>query len=358
MHRNVVAALAAAAVLGTAGGTIAAVAGAPEEAGRGDDPAASSAPDPAWDGGATGEPLWATDTTIHDGDRTRQVDGMGALGEVRRLPDGAYLALDRVERPGATAGVYRIGRDGMAESIGFVSGRGDVDSTGTRFVGLDAERNAYLVLDIADGTVLHTIEDGVQPGSRPGGAASFAGEDVVTEWEVDGRRRPSVVRSGPDGEDAEEVARGVRNWDVSTDGDILAGNAAPDDLRAEIVDCARTGPIGDAETERSIDCGVRFYTSAVFSPAGTSVLTVDAMTDGFGPGGFEVLDAATGRSRGEVPTPALTTSGVFLDEDRLLVQSALNTEGAGARLHTCSIDTATCEEIAVAEGDVRLGFTG
>lgn len=351
---NLIAAVAAAAVVGIVGGTITALSitreptSAPSDAPPSPSASRTALPDPP----DSSAPLWSTPTTIHDGERAIEVMGMEGVGQVSRLPQGGYLALTPPSGQEPSFGVYRVRPDGVARLVTFILGRGDVSSDGTRFVGLDLDQGIYKVWRIASGKVVQRIPAGTRPGSRVGAVAAFTPSGVLTGW-WDGEQ-PYVIETSP-GQTA-EVASGLSDIAVSVDGAYLAGQAANPDPQATSTVCAWVGRL-DAE-RRWRDCDTAFYAGEPrFSPQGSRVLGVPADTDGFGPGAFVVLDSRTGERVATVPAPPLTLEATLLDEETLLVRSALNGDGHGTVISTCDL-AGDCVRVARNEAEALLGQVG
>lgn len=358
MRQSHIITLAAAALVGAVGGTTLALTGADPGA-RGTDPAggtsSSAAPSAGRSSGegAETQPLWATRTSIHDGDRVIDVTNMGNVGVVWRLPTG-YLATEAVSVDQPAVGVYRVSPTGLARLVTFIRGQGDVDQSGRRFVGLDSEARQYRVLNIASGTVVQTVAQGTRPDSRPGEAAAFTPDGVVTEWRQPDSNSSYLVRTDENG-DSTELGSYASDWGVSPTGDLLAGNTRNPDRTSNAGSCLSTGSLTESD-ERVQNCELRVYDErAPLSPSGSQVLAVPALTDGFGPGVFAVVDIATGEVRGEVELPPLALAGALLADDTVLVRASINDSGQGTVIYRCALD-ARCEEVERTEADGHLGI--
>lgn len=369
MKQKYVATLAAAAMVGTVGGTTLALRSAPDSASEpSGNPAATAGSGPK--GPASGsptsspainasEPLWTTPTSIHDGDRVVDVVNMGDIDQVWRTSDG-YLATQTSTPSDPAVGVYRVTPDGLAQLMTFILGRGSVDPTGQQFIGLDLDSRTYQVREISTGKVQFAVEEGTRPESSPAPAADFAPAGVVTQWRasVDGEKERYLVHTqDSDTSTSTEIPAQLTDWASSPTQDLLVGNTRNPDPRADSGLCLSTGT-SRGGTDRVQNCDLSSYGErAVIDPSGTRVLAVPALTDGFGPGGFSVVDLRTGEVQGSVDLPDWSTQGAFLDQDTLVVHGAYNGNGKGTVIYRCELDTG-CREVARTEADGQLGITG
>ncbi|UAL29203.1 hypothetical protein K8W59_15700 [Nocardioides rotundus] len=354
-RQSYIAAVATAAVIGTTGGAATAL--------RADEPSAAAGRPGSGAGASTAStaeaaPLWATPGAIHDGDKVIEVKGMGRINSVRRLPDGGYLATEPAT-PGSedpAKGVYRVSPEGQADLVTFIRGVGDVNADGTRFVGLDLKSDRYVVRDIATGRELAEISVGPRRGSRPTGRAAYLDTRVATEWRAPKAKRSYVYAVTPSSDESPLVlAEGLSEWNVSAEGGRIAGNRPNRDPNADSNRCA---VIGTLSQKKTIDCGHWFYgAQAAYSPDGSRLLAVPALTDGFGPGRFDVLNSWDGSVEAEVDLPDWAQRGAFLDEDTLMVKGATDGDGNGTVIYTCELD-GQCRETARSEADAVLGITG
>lgn len=352
--QSYVAAVAAAAVIGTTGGTATALrTDGPAATGRAGSGAGASTASTA-----EAAPLWATPGAIHDGEKVVEVRGMNRISSVRRLPRGGYLATEAVS-PGTedpAQRVYRVSPKGRADLVTFVRGVGDVNADGTRFVGLALRSDRYVVREIATGRELAEVSVGPRRGSRPTGAAAYLDDRVATEWRAPKAKRSYVSAVTPSSDEPPLVlAEGLSEWNVSAEGGRIAGNQPNRDANADSNRCAVTGTLGQKKT---IDCGHWFYgRQAAYSPDGSRVLAVPALTDGFGPGRFDVLNSWDGSVEAKVDLPDWAQEGAFLDEDTLMVKGATDGDGTGTVIYVCEVD-GQCRETARSEADAVLGITG
>lgn len=397
MNRNITVALAAAAILGTAGGTYAAVQVAN---GDGNDPGPSAKPPsgssptpgkddtakpsddskptdspkptpsedtestPAPDGLAA--PLWITDTAIHDGDKTLQFSGIPeGVWSVERIEGGYLIANGTYDAE--SYGLYVVSEeDTYAQFVGFVSGTWDVNNEGNQVIGRENGKDRYAIWDLQSRKRVETVVpevEGAPLTDASSGRAAFAGNDghVVTEW-LDGKVPIAVNTSRPSG-DSGIVLRDVTEWAISDDGAWWAGNAPNTDLknRPDQGVCATGGVFmsaGDG-SEPWLNCDFRFYgRTAEISPNGKAALAVDALTDGFGPGGFDQLDLATGASLRGWSAPNMGKNpiynGRFEDDNTITLMSAFDYDGNGTIIYSCSLG-GDCTEVDRYEGDAVLG---
>lgn len=304
-------------------------------------------------------PLWATPGAIHDGDKVIEVNGMGTINSVRRLPGGGYLATEPAT-PGSedpAKGVYRVSPEGQADLVTFIRGTGDVNADGTRFIGLGLKSDRYVVRDIATGRALAEISVGSRPGSEPVGAAAYVGDRAATEWRVPGGEESYVYITTPSSDEPpQEIGAGLSQWNAAPQGERFAANVENSDPNAESTRCV--GLIESVGSRPRTDCNRWFYgAQATYSPDGSRVLAVPAATDGFGPGQFDVLDSEDGSLIAEVDLPDWAQWGAFLDRDTLVVKGATDGDGNGTVIYTCELD-GQCRETARSEADAVLGITG
>lgn len=371
MKQMYVATLAAAAMVGAVGGTTLALRSPPDAAsGSTRTPAATASSSPGSPASAVptrtpaidaSEPLWTTPTSIHDGDRVVDVVNVGDIDQVWRTSDG-YLATQTATPSDPAVGVYRVAPDGLAELMTFILGRGSVDPTGQQFIGLDLDSRTYQVREITTGDVQFTVEQGTRPESSPtpSPAADFAPDGVVTQWRtsVDGEKERYLVHTqDADTSTSTEISEELTGWASSATQDLLVGNTRNPDPQAYSGFCLLTGTaLGD--TDRVQNCDLSTYGKrAVIDASGTRVLAVPAMTDGFGPGNFTVVDIRTGEVQGSIDLPEWSTQGAFLDQDTLVVHGAYNGNGKGTVIYRCELHTG-CREVARTEADGQLGTTG
>lgn len=400
MKRNVLAGLVATAVLGTAGGTFAAVqltGDRTEPTASAQDPgsteAASPAEEPSQDGATedapsttdgpsqqptedpTQEPstsgsgpavpstdvLWTTTSVLHDGPKEIHLSGVsGEPMSVQRLADGYLLAF--ADRPDAWGNplqaLYVVTEeDPYSDNVIFVRGSWDVDPSGTRLIGWDHDAREYGIWDLDSMKRTETVQrpDGVQHPQRA--IAGFAGTDgdVVTGWKKDGQAFNWVtdLRSGDGG----PALEGVSDWAISDDGSTFLGNTTDPDPKSEAGVCATGGTFisaGDG-AEPWLNCDSRFYNRAEYSPGETEGLAVPAMTDGFGPGALDRLDTATGERIGQldlfkgVAKKYPTRVAHYASDDLIALNAAFDVDGDGTVVLLCTLD-GSCRKEASTEG--------
>lgn len=389
MNRNAIIALAAAGVIGTAGGTFAAVqltgddgtqagdqetssssaptsaptkspkggtssgtsSGAPSGAPTGL-PSESQSSAPAGSGG----PLWATSSVIHDGDTELHYSGIGSVERVERAADG-YLVADGDGYGKQPYGVYLVTeRNTYATPVAFVRGTWDVDASGTRIIGYDANKPFYGIWDVASQKRTTKFDNGGGTLEPPeAGRAAFAGPDglLALEWR-NPAGDPVVLTTAQDNAEAGIALTGVSDWSISSDGEWFVGNKPNPDPDADSNTCATGGTFiqaGDG-AEPWEDCDYRFYGAPTLTPSGDRALAVDALTDGFGPGGFSVLSTSDGSvtSSFNVPKDAAVTEGVITSDDEVTLRAALSYDGNGTVIYTCDFE-GDCDEVARSEAE-------
>lgn len=391
MNRNAIIALAAAGIIGTAGGTFAAVQAAGSDNGsdaRDSDSAASDNPSgssssgpskPSTDDptdetdqtdetpggtdapsgpsdGDPGAPLWATSSVIHDGETELSFSGVSTVERIERVADG-YLVADGDGYGKKPYGVYLVTeRNTAATAVAFVRGTWDVDASGTRIIGYDADDESYGIWDIASQKQTSTFDNGggtLEPPQK--GRAAFAGTDgiLALEWR-NPAGDPVVVTTAQDNAEGGIALFGVSDWSISSDGEWFVGNKPNPDTSADNGICATGGTFiqaGDG-ADPWVNCDYRFYGAPTITPDGKQALAVDALTDGFGPGGFTALTTADGSagSSFETPKDAAVTEGVISSNDVITLRAALSYDGNGTVIYTCDFE-GTCDEVARSEAE-------
>lgn len=402
MKRNVLAGLVATAVLGTAGGTFAAVqltgdgteptaatrdpgstgstpTGAPSKSNGGEEtptgPTASDEPtqqpteDPTQEPTATGsEPavpsadvLWTTTSVLHDGKKKINLSGIsGDPMSVERLDDGYLIAFaDQADQSGTPLQALNVITEDEPYGDGFawVRGEWDVDPSGTRLIAWENETEQYAVWDLGSLKKTETIEqpEGMQAPEMP--IAGFAGPDgdVVTGWQQDGRPTNWVTELGSG--DGGPALQGVTDWTISDDGSTFLGNAPNPDEKSDAGLCATGGTFGSAGDggEPWLNCDSRFLDRGEYSPDGTEGLAVPALTDGFGPGALDRLDATTGKRIAQldlfkgVAKKYPTRVAHYASDELIALNAAFDVDGDGTVIMLCTLDGA-CRKEASAEG--------
>lgn len=359
-NRTAALVLAVTAVVGISGGTLAAALTARDVAPSGtssdtlSDLSASTAPAIAADPAV---PYWATPGEIHDGDQVVPIRTIvdGALGTLTRISDG-WLLTTRQVTPGVPFTAYVVRPNGEASRLVDFAGSGDVSADGTEFVALAIDADGarrYQAWSTETLELIATIEadDVGLTDDDPSGAAAFAGGHVLTTWRVDGEHR--VLDLDRVSGTHDEVAAGVQEWAVSEDGDTLVANVRNSDLSADFGTCAYFQT--PATPPGITDCRSRFYDDPALSPSGQRTVTVDARTDGFGPGGFDVVETSEAQVVATVVTPGPTLDGHLLGEDELMVLAAKNYDARGRVVSVCDL-AGSCEEIfRSTDSDAVLG---
>lgn len=345
MHRTAVAALAAAAVLGTTGGITVAVSTAGPGERRGADRPEES-PSPA----ADAAPLYYADGAIHEGAKNVAVPTQVASGEVTGLArvDGGWLVVDTETDTSGDAvhtGTF-VATNGEAWRIG--EWRGNADITEKRDGLVSGNRVAWQRATFADrrttplevldgpGTELPFMEAGTLTG------VALTADGLVNGWEVGGTTR--LVETEEDG--WTHRPWGPRGTDVpltSPDGSqAVAAYRNPDpDEQAPVGDCLTGGPSDDAGSWWK-QCEVGAASVEPWSPSGERLLLRGTVGDGPGPSWLRVVDPATGRTESEFDPGGVLGGAEWADEDTVY---ALTYDGrsSAALLNRCERVTRTCE---------------
>lgn len=343
MNRSAAAALAAAAVIGIAGGTFAAATGL----GGGEkekDPGSASSSEPTTTGstGRTETPtarpntpaqlLYMDDAQIHDGYTHVAVSGFD-LTSVRSLVRirGGWLVVEGTSDQEPSFDVTVVASNGDTTPIGSVSGLWDINEDGSRFVAFGD--GAYRVTDLTSGAVVDVAIKGPE-GSDPAANAAFTGDAVLTGW-VDPLGNQTVRRTDlTTGKNKDVMSGLISGWTASPRGLLMAGDV-DDDGRPCIAGGQVVGDHGDWWDT----CDWRFHgLRPQYSPNGEQVLVIPAETDGFGPGLFGVLDSENGRQIGEVDVPDWSITAEWGDNDEIFVLGQRDAEDTSAVIYRCRID--------------------
>lgn len=360
MNRNAIAALAAAAVVGIAGGTAAAMMKGRDHTA----PPATAGPPRPGPGPAASDILYAAPGRIHDGDKVVSFkQPRGTMDQLVRVRDGYLIGVQNaVEEPTVT--LVHVSPDGHTNRIADVRGSWDLDRGGTRIVGIPFPRGPITVWDTTGKTLARWRSFSTDTDVVFSGAQVLA--SVVTPSGSAGTYQ--LIRWNPDTGLVHRLQQsGMANLFASVDGRQLLGYVGPQgDPSPEHAVCAEMIPspifARDDGSHSFTTCDWRANDPLVnpFSPDGKKVLMVPAQTDGFGPGVFGSFSARTGpiRDMHAFHTPEWTLSGSWSGSDHVLLVGS--TTGSlepddGSWIKRCTL-TGSCTEIArLTHGRMVLG---
>lgn len=393
MNRTLTSFLAAAAVVGATGGTLAAVTLAGNgdgdegsDAGRG--PAASAGTSTpsgspttpsttppttpsrpgetptnpsADDGGAgpgePGEVFWANQRVLQDGDLEVRIQLVDPPASLERAT-GSWVVTTRSspQEPSYEASVVRP--DGSVTFLADTVGDGDVSPDGTRYVAMSQDGSGYGVWDVASGEQIETVSDGATPDQYPVGGAQFVGDDAVAATWSDDRGRDVVLLGrletapvDPSYDEPDEMTLVsedvVGPWAISPDGRWFAGSSrTAKDAETGFDACALVAPVvgpADSPAPGTTDCGSTFSGVPSFKDDSSAVLALPYDTDGFGPGLLRPL-VTSGTSRpAQIDLPDASLGAVYLRDDLVVVLGATNLQGDATTISAC--DSTGCESL-------------
>lgn len=356
MNRTLAAFLAAAAVVGTAGGTLAATSlGADDESPTGsrrtDGPTASDpavTADPADPTGLpddrTDQVLWADRSELHDGGTTVSLSLVDPPLSLQRYADGWVItqSIDPAEPAYQTSVVAPDGSvTPLVESFDF----GDVSPDGTRYVAQSLDGTGYGVWVIATGERVETMDSGTTSDQGSIGGAQWVDDDTIaTTWSGDAAA-DSVLVSDLGTDTAEVLADDVYGeWAISPDGAWFAGTLLDVEGGASNEGCLVIRPV-DGSSDGRTDCGGRPLGMPSFAPDSSAVLTVPAGSDGFGPSSFRPVPTGESRVPAAIEGPEAGLTAVYLADSAIAVLGAKDySDQDGTRIYTCRADVG-CEPI-------------
>jgi len=356
MNRIATMAIAAAAVVGIAGGTFAATSTDGSDSSRGDDPSSRSTSRDATGSPADPEdgpvPLYLAGRTLVDGDDAVALVGITVdnVRSLERVPGGWFVVTATSPQEPAFRGNF-VAQDGTTTKVGAFTGQWDLDAERDSVVARFGD--SYEVRDVTTGEVTHEITT-VKGADGPLSNAAFSGDDVITSWRDSSESELVVGIDLDTGRQYDVTTAGLLNYTTSVDGLHVVG----EQFRSQEVSgptCLAGGPV-DAFDESGWDtCDWRSNgLLPQFSPSGTQLLTVPYETEGFGPNSFGILDVANGRVRSEFDVPELVTDAVWADNDTLFLHAYADGDLRGGVIYECSL-TGDCTKIAVSKQHVVLG---
>lgn len=301
--------------------------------------------------------------TIHDGDRNAKFRSRGGdwwiqslerVGDSWLVVEGSSDGGEQYEFEGSV-----VHEDGEQVDLGPLGQSWDVDSEGRilaspksgRWVSIDPATGDATELPLTDGP-------GEQPEEMADGEPrqwiQAVGDDVLTWWTAESGSY--LIRSERDGSEHVQVGPAGSHYPaVSPSGELAVAQDEDPDATGADGFCTIGGELTTSDWWRTCDWRVHDR-YAPYSPDGTRLLAVDIRSDGFGPGGFTVLDAATGDEQFEMEAPPWTSGAVWLDNSTLLVEVNGDGDPTGpSTLYEVNVENGEQEKVKSLKRDVTLG---
>ncbi|SDS99534.1 hypothetical protein SAMN04488570_3241 [Nocardioides scoriae] len=362
MNRTTVVAVAAAAVVGTVGGSLAATV-------RGDAPA--SAPAAARSAGSTpdstrsaapGSLLYLTDGVIHDGGTTVPFDRPGVPDQLARTANGWVVSM-RADPPARGAGsLWVVLRSGTSYRLGQMP-RWDLDTAAERVVGYDVQADHLSVWDVSNGDVTAGL---AQPDTSLPPTPQFVGPDVLVQEDVDGQPATSLWTPGESR--SRLVGVGMADLVASPDGQWLVGSVGPDGSASaeggnsclQVLPTPRQREVAESDDETSWwrTCDWRTAQQrGAFSPDSSRVLAIPSDSDGYGPGEVAVFETESRRRMvASFLLPQFTVRIDWADADHLYLTGTATADPESSRWWVKRCDLAgECEDVVTSTSRVVVG---
>lgn len=303
--------------------------------------------------------LYVAGKTIHDGDKSIAINGLGDLyaSSIDRLDKG-YLVRSNAAGDGRDTGLHLVDASGKSRLLMSHYGTYDINLAKDRIVAVDFD-SAHVVVFSSDGKEIARSEESV---AKPLEATVGFVEDEILIVSGERAKKQKATRWNPTTDKTTKVSSpGVLDAGVSPGGSFLAGNtnvARNDDSCLKVVSDKRVGV-----QHKWTACGWRtVYGQAQFSPDGSQVLAVPAQTDGFGPGSFAIFgvreDSADPVS--QFDTPDLTLAATWADDEHLWLSGARGGQtdfSKGWWIKKCDLKGA-CETVTKTQDSTRIVLGG
>ena len=362
MNRSTVAAVVAAALVGTVGGALTATV-------RGDGPAPTPAagpradPTPGQDGSpGTASLLWLTDGVLHDGDVEVPFDRPGVPDQLARTANGWVVSM-RADPPGRGAGsLWVVLRDGTSYRLGQMP-RWDLDTAAERVVGYDEQAGRVSVWDVSNADVLAGL---APPDSSLPTAPLFVGPDVLLQEDVDGQAGTGLWTPGESR--SRLVGVGMADMTASPDGKWLVGSVGTDGSASaqggnsglQVLPTPRQREVAESDDETSWwrTCDWRTAQQrGAFSPDSSRVLAIPSESDGYGPGEVAVFETESRRRMvGSFLLPQFTVRIDWADTDHLYLTGTATADPESSRWWVKRCDLAgACEDVVTSTSRVVVG---
>ena len=358
MNRTSLAALAAAAVIGTTGGvTVALNAAGDDDGGKPTADKSSSAATPKAEkssgsaGKSTATPLYYADGAIHDGGTNVAVPTQTAAGDVRALAavDGGWLIVqvDTDSSGDEYYTGYYVPEDGDAWRIG--EWRGNWDITTERDKVVYGNGVTWHVATFADQTTepLDILDgSGKEPAymdvvNSLNGVAIVDG-GLVTGWK-DGKTNRLVVTEEDHWTHQPWGPTGVDSPLSSPDGTQAVASYPNADYAPEnpVGDCLTGGPADDADAWWK-ECEIGAASLEPWSPSGDRLLIRGTSSDGPGTSWVRVVDPLTNEKISEFDPTGLLSFAEWGDDDTVFTLAYDETTN-GAAIKRCDVAAAKCK---------------
>lgn len=331
MNRTLAAALAAASVIGIAGGAFAASRLPTSAPSR---PAASSSSSslPSPSAVPVSEPLlYAVPGEIHDGSTVVHTPAKGQVGDVARV-EGGYVLTTKASTQEPAFHLYVVSDSGETTKL--------ADTFGAFAVSPDRMQVASMV-----STDLHVhvwdVTNGAPRGTwappwhvQPNGHVAFDGSKVVVGAETFGGR-PRVYVWSPESGSSRQVSSSLRSV-TAADG-YVAGLVTSDtpDLGEFCLTAWR--PAAPSYRWRNCTLASDQLTGPEFSPNGKRVLAYPARTDGFGPGSFSAVEVTSGNPVATFLPGDWTYGARWADDTHVWVSGASNADATDTVIRHCNL---------------------
>lgn len=362
MNRTSLAALAAAAVIGTTGGVTVALNAAGDDGGEPTADKSSSAATPKPDkssdssGKSTATPLYYADGAIHDGSKNVAVPTEVASGEVRDLAavDGGWLVVQAdTDSSGDEyfTGTY-VAEDGGAWRIG--EWRGNWDITAERDKVVYSSGVTWHAATFADRST-EPLDVLAGAGKEPSymdvvnslNGVAIAQDGLITAWKDGDTNRLVVTEEdqwthqpwGPSKPLPGPVLPGVLTSPDGTEAVVPYGNV---DYRPEnpVGDCLAGGPVDDVDAWWK-ECQIGEASPEPWSPSGDRLLIRGTSADGPGTSWVRVIDPVTGKKVSEFDPTGLLWGAQWGDDDTVFTL-AYDEQTEGLLIKRCDVAAETC----------------
>jgi len=359
MNRTSAAALAAAAVVGIAGGTYAASLGIGPGANDGQnagdqqttEPTTSPTPTRSEETKAPSSPaqlLYMDSEKFHDGYTHVAVSDVD-IKNVRALVriSGGWLVVTGTSPQQAAFRGKVVAANGNETDLGEFDGLWDINADGTQLVA--HHEDGYRVTNLTDPAAVDVDLSGPAEATASANAA-FAGNAVLTGWtSATGDR--TTLRTDLANRRRKVIPTGdLTGWTASPRGLLMTGEVVD-----EATSCLEGGRVLGNHGDWWRTCDWRGYgLRAQYTPDGERLLVVPSDTDGFGPGLYGVLDSETGKILEDIELPDWTVNAEWGDNDEVFVLAQKESESKGQSIYRCKVGD-ECSEERESAGRLVLG---
>ena len=334
MNRTLAAALAAASVLGIAGGAFAAShvpTSAPSRpaassSSSSSSPLPSSSPVPA-----TEPLLYADPGEIHDGSTVVRTPAKGQVGDVARV-EGGYVLTTKASTQEPAFHLYVVSDSGETTKLADTFGTFAVSPDGMQVASLASTDLHVHIWDVTNGAPRGTW---MPPRHvQPNGHVAFDGRTVVVGAETFGGR-PRVYLWTPESGSSRQVSSSLRS--VTAAGGYVAGLVTSDtpDLGEFCLTAWR--PAAPQYRWRNCTLAADHLTGPEFSPNGKRVLASPARADGFGPGSISAVEVTSGDPVATFLAGDGTYGARWADDTHVWVSGPSNADATDTVIRRCNL---------------------